>query len=417
MKLFILAALVAGIATGTIAHGQTSTPEPSSTPVQIAATISERRERAFASMLEGERFAWVSQRTRSQTIMVSNATLAKAAFLRAISFDPTLAEAYTAIAELSLAVPPGDVAVGLDFAARAAKIDKNNFGARRILARLNTLKSGLGGDQFDVLAGNTAIAQWKEVTRLDPRNAEGWAFLAAFYDQTKMRDERIDALKKWLASAQPVEIGFYGNIMGRGESLMPEAASIKLGGALVDAGKMNEAVEVLSLVVADAPDDALAIILLGQALTTADAKSSTVAIQSLQQASYANANNLVLSILLAKAQARAGKIEDAVLGLGRKAKVTAATDVVGAASLQVAAGDIFADAGMTQDAVQAFEKAFETRGIDKTALIAADEREFAILVFGKIIQTYKQAKRPADINATIERARRLLGQKNLFADR
>jgi len=316
--------IVAGLAASTVV-GQ-AVPAPSATPIPLPtrtsqkSTVSlEKRQLAFAAMLEGQRYAWVCGRTRSQSVMVTNANLAKTAFYRAIELDPSLAEAYTAIAELSVAIPPGDVPLGIELASKAVKIDNDNIGAHRILARLNTLRSGLNESTFDSKFGMIAISEWKEVVRLDPRSAEGWAFLAAFYTQNKMTDERIDALRKWIASAQPVEIGFYRNVMGAGESLSPESASIKLGSALVDSNKMSEAVEVLSLVIADAPDNALALELLRQAIITADARSSLIAIQSLQQAAYATPNNLVLAILLGRVQARAGKVEDAVLALGRHA--------------------------------------------------------------------------------------------------
>jgi len=70
-----------------------------------------------------------------------------------------------------------------------------------------------------------------------------------------------------------------------------------------------------------------------------------------------------------------------------------------------------------EDAVQAYEKALETRGIsDKAVLISSDEKEFALMVYTKIVQTYKTAKRPADMNAAIARARKLLGKQDIFTD-
>lgn len=422
MRSPIFAMLVAGLAGSTVIAQPTTTasPTPSASaihPAQTSTVSSDKRQLAFAAMLEGQRYAWDSGRTRSQSVMATNASLAKAAFYRAVELDPTLAEAYTAIAELSVAVPPGDVPLGLELAAKAVKIDNNNIGGHRILARLNTLRSGLNEATFDPQFGTIAIVEWQEVVRLDPRNAEGWAFLAALYRQNKMADERINALRKWLAAAQPIEIGFFKNVMGRNENLAPEAASIKLGTALLEANKMSEAVEVLSLVIADAPDNELALELLRQAIITADARSSAIAIQSLQQAAYSTPNNLVLAILLGRVQARAGKVKDAILGLSQKAEVLSTTDPIGTAVLEVAIGDILSESGNVTDAVEAYEKALATRGIlSKTILVNTDEKEFALLVFTKIVQTYKGAKRSADMNAAITRARKLLGKQDLFND-
>ncbi len=422
MRTTILAILVVGLTGSTLVAQSPAAPSATpATPVRSTQLISndspEKRQLAFAAMLEGQRYAWICGRTRSQSILLTNANLAKAAFYRAIEFDPTLAEAYTAIAELSVAVPPGDIPLGLELAEKAVKIDKDNIGGHRILARLNTLRSGLNEAKFDPPFGRIAIAEWQEVVRIDSRNAEGWAFLAALYQQNKMADERISALKKWLASAQPIEIGFYKNVMGRNESLAPEAASIKLGAALVEANKMSEAVEVLSLVIADAPDNELALELLRQAIVTADSKSSAIAIQSLQQAAYSTPNNLVLAILLGRVQAKAGKVEDGILGLSQKAEALTATDTIGKAVLEVAVGDILSEAGNVANAVEAYEKALVTRGIlNKAILVSSDEKDFALLVFTKIVQTYKSAKRPADMNAAIARARKLLGKEDLFND-
>ncbi|MBA3769903.1 MAG: hypothetical protein H0X08_05310, partial [Blastocatellia bacterium] len=133
MKIPILAAgLVAtlGIATAT---GQQA--KSNSTPTRASAA---EREKAFAAMLEGQRYMWLVSRTRSQTVMATNASLAKSAFARAVETDPSLAEAYTAMAELAIVAPPGDSASAVDLAKRAVRIDQDNIGAHRILARLYT---------------------------------------------------------------------------------------------------------------------------------------------------------------------------------------------------------------------------------------------------------------------------------------
>jgi tetratricopeptide (TPR) repeat protein len=85
--------------------------------------------------------------------------------------------------------------------------------------------------------------------------------------------------------------------------------------------------------------------------------------------------------------------------------------------LQVSLGDIYAEANRNDEAVGAYEAALETQGIGKDELATDDEREFAMLVFGKMIQTYKSAGRFSEAKATIDRARILFGKFDLFADR
>jgi len=385
---------------------------PSSTP---AAGTRERREQAFASMLEGQRYAWAGLRSRSPAVSANNNRLAKIAYQRAVDLDPTLAEAYTAMAELTLSSPPNDVDAAVELASKAVAIDKNNFGAHRILARLYTIKSRLNYGTLERPNADKAIFEWKEMVRIDPRFAEGWAFQAAFYDQLKMPTERIEVLRKWLASSQPLETRFYRQVLGQTEDLAPEAASIKLGAALVDAGKMGEAIDVLSRVVADDPGNFFAVSLLKRAVETSDVVASSIAIQSLQQAIYANPDNVTLIKLTAQMQAGNGKLDDAAAGLKRSALALWLTDRPGSASLQVMLGDIYSKADRIPEAVEAFEKALETRDIGKTASLTSEEREFATLVFGKLIQVYKTAKRSADVQATIIRARKLLGQQDLFS--
>ncbi len=406
----LILALLIGF--GLSVYGQ---PEPVASPSPQRAVSRESREQALASMLEGQRYSWLSLRTRSQATIANNSRLAKAAYQRAVDLDPSLAEAYTAMAELTIVTPPNDIDAAIALAEKAVSIDKNNFGAQRIIARLNTFKSRLNLGSLDKISADKALAAWKEITRIDPRFAEGWAFQAAFFDQMKMPTERIEALRKWLASAQPLETGFYRQVMGPNENLAPEAASLKLGTALVDAGKMSEAIEVLSLVVAEDPDNILAIALLEKALATGNPAVSSTAIQSLQQAAYSNPENVILLKLIAEMQAGSGRIDDAVAGLKRSALALWLTNKAGAASLQVALGDIYSKADRVPEAVEAFEKALETREIGKSTYLSSEDRAFAVIVFGKIIQTYRTAKRTADADATISRARKLLGQQDLFS--
>src|SRR6185503_17480214 len=55
--------------------------------------------------------------------------------------------------------------------------------------------------------------------------------------------------------------------------------------------------------------------------------------------------------------------------------------------------------------------------LEKSDTLADDEREFAIHVFSKMIQTLKNADRVGEAKSVIERARKMLGNEDLFADR
>lgn len=394
-----------------------ASPVPNSEKSQIAEVSRERREQAYAKLLEGQRYLWNSNKPRAQSGAGGNARLAKQALQKAVELNPALAEGYTALAELAIVAPPSDVDEAILLASIATRIEPKNFGGRRILARLYTFKSRLNNGVLDQNYAQKAIAEWREVVKLDPRNAEGWAFLSELYDKTNKSDQRIEALRNWISSAAPIETQFYRRVMGGQENLSPESASLKLAAALNKVGKTKEAVEILSQVVADEPENAEAIELLRASLETAGGESALIAAESLKQAVYANPGNTALIALLAQVQARGGKTDEAAKTLRDSSAKLIETDKAAAANLQITLGDLFSDAKRVDEAVAAYQNALTTRGIGSMEPANDEERRFAIAVFDKMIRVYKNANRPNDVKAVIERARQLLGKDDLFADR
>lgn len=403
-------------------------PSPNPTPKPIVQTTQnnltaqtstvsrERREQAIAKLLEGQRYIWSSRNMRSQAALANGNRMAKAAFQKAVELDPALAEGYTALAELAITAPPTDIEEAILLASVATKIEPNNFGAHRILSRLYTFKSRLNNGILEPVFTQRAIDQWKKIAELDPRNAEAWAFLSEFYDKTNKPEERITALRNWISSAAPLETQFYRRVMGE-ENLTPETASLKLAAVLNKTGKQREAVELLSQIVADEPENVEAVELLRDALESADNSAALIAVESLQQAVYANPSNTTLIALLARVQARGGKIDDAAKVLRDSSAKLADTDKIASANLQVSLGDLFADAKRVNESAQAYQSALTIRGIENSEPATDDQREFAVAVFEKMIQLYKNANRPNDVKAVIDRARLVLGKDDLFADR
>jgi tetratricopeptide (TPR) repeat protein len=321
-----------------------------------------------------------------------------------------LAEAYTALANLAKNTPPYDVDESILLADIAAKIDRNNFGAHFILAQLYTYKSRLNKDAFDINFAQKAIIEWNEIARLDPRNAEAFAFLSKFYEKTNKKAERITALKNWLSSSTPLSDGFYGRVY-QDETLAPQAATVKLGQALLEDRQMREAVEILSRAVAEEPKDPQAIELLRSAIESADNASVNASVQALQQAIFASPDNPSLVLLLAQVQSRTGKIDDAVKILRDASEKFADKDKISSADLQVALADVYGDSNRIDEAAAGYQNALVIRGIVvKSNVILEDERTFAIRVFEKIINLYKKANRPNEAKAAIERAKLILGQ-------
>ncbi|MEP6903391.1 MAG: tetratricopeptide repeat protein [Actinomycetota bacterium] len=376
----------------------------------------ERREQSYAKLLEGQRYIWNMSRQRSQGI-TTGARLAKQAFQKAVELNPNLAEGYTALAELALTTPPNDINEAVSLASLAVKIDKNNFGAHRILSRLYTIKSRLNEGRLDEANAQKAINEWNEIARLDPRNAEAWAFLSELYKRTNKPEERIAALQNWLGSSTPIETRFYKTVLGNQENLSPENASVKLGEALLDVGRIQESVEVLNQAVADDPENSETLELLSKALEKADSNTSATAIQSLQQAIYANPDNVSLIMLLAKVQARAGNTADAAKFINDSIAKLAEKDKAAAANLQISLGDIYFNSEKYEEATAAYQKGLAIAGIDKNTLATDDEREFASAIFEKIIHSYKFANRFNDAKLAIDNARLVLGDEDSFTDR
>ncbi len=369
----------------------------------------ERREQAYAKMLEGQRYIWNLKNQRTQSAQANIVQMAKQSFQKAVEFDPFLAEGYTALAEWS------DLEDGIALANVAVRIEPDTFGAHRILARLYTFKSRLNKGILEPDATQKAIAEWREVGRLDPRNAEAFAFLSELYARTKKPVEQLDALRRWQSSAAPLDAYFYRRVMGEQSNLSPDGASLKYGQALFEAGEMREAITVLSRAIADNPENDDAVELLRQAIAGTDTATAMTASSALQQAVYANPENVNLIGLSAQLQMRTGKIDDAAKTLRNASTKLAVKDKKSAADLQISLGDIYFEANRFDEAVAAYQNALTTRGISTAVL--DEERDFAIRVFEKMIETYKKANRPDDAKAVIERARVVLGKTDLFADK
>lgn len=391
---------------------------PSPTPIDPPGFVSrERKEQAYTKLMEGQRYLWKSNPMRSPMAAASNTRLAKTAFQKAVELDPTLAEGYTALAEIALSSPPNDIDDAINLSILAIKIEPDNFGGHRILARLYTFKSHLNVGIIDKDMAAKAVSEWKEVTRLDPRNAEAWAFLSEFYFMDGKYDDQIAALRHWVAASVPLDTQFYRRTMGGRGDLSSERASIKLGTALVAARKEAEAVRVLSEVIADDADNVEALLILQDALDDGGATASAAAMEVLAPTVYANPTSIGLVNLYAQVYAKSGQFDEAVKVLRSAAERIPPADRSTAAALSVSLGDLYASNDHLSQAVAAYEKALAARGIKDGQTVADADREFVMQVFDKMIKAYKTANRLGDVKTVIERARKLLGKDDLFADR
>ncbi|MER3430588.1 MAG: hypothetical protein C4324_06000 [Blastocatellia bacterium] len=422
----------------TSAIGASAQPELPSSKVREATTLErlraarrqydparpvgvEKRAAAFAKLLEGQRFLWLvnnARRSRTQSMSAQNALRARTAFVQAVEFDPSLAEAYFAIAELSITIPPGDIDAAIEIAGMAIEVDRDNFSAHRLLARLCTFKSGLGVGSLDSVFATRAIEQWQTVVRLDPRNAEGWAFLSEFFERQGKTDERIQALRKWVSSASPLDSQFYQRVTSGRRNLSSETATALLGEALIQSKRSREAIETLAPLVADDPNNEGAIGLLREAIDSAKPEDLAAAIDGLRQAVGTDPSNLALASLLAEVYARSGQIGDSAALLNSAAERLSGKDPAAAAEMLANLADIYQRHRFYQKSIETFRRAIELRrraprvDVDPNA-----EKRFLAYAFERMIQAAKAEGLFDEAKAIIEQSRKYLGSDSELPNR
>lgn len=389
------------------ASGQAGAASSSAAP-QSPTTPRERREQAYAKLLEGQRYL---------NNMGSNATedavrRVEQSFQQAASLDPTLAEAHTALAEVAFFFSQD-----FDRAAReaslATSIDRDNFGGHRLLARVYALKSGLRVSKLDKAFVERVIDESREVVRLDPTNAEGWALLGEMYFATGRYPEAIDAWTRWSAMPAAGDSRIFQAITN-GRELSPDAAAARLGEAYIAAGRTDEGIAAIRRAISLSPENNEYMDLLGQALEAGGGDDNTI-IAELQRMAAADPNNTSALRRLAQTQARVGRVDDAAATL-RAAIARRTKQDREQLLLRLYLAQIFTDASRYQEAVAIYEDLLKDRGIGDAPLTSDDDREFAAQALRQIISLQKSAGRTSDVTATIERMRRLLGKDDSTAD-
>ena len=406
-----------------------SIPTPAQIPATgepaVAATSENRiqtgeerspRERALLKLFEGQRNMWQAQRLRTQAGRINSYRLAQKAFQEAAAIDPTLAEAFTALSELAVTLPPGDIDSAIELARSAVKLNPQNYGGQRMLARLYTITSRLNNGKLDPEIADRATAAWREVARLDPRNAEAWAFIAAFSEARGRVPDQIEALKKWVSSSSPADVQFYSRVM-KGGGLSSEAATMKLAETFSGLGRTDEAISVLVDLIADDSENAEAVSLMSQIVDSVEGGASASALTVLQKAESVNADNVQLTSMLARLYSRLDRNNDAITAVDRRSAALLATDRRGASMLYVSLSDLYLESDRYDQAIASLEKALSVRDLHTGRKLADEEREFAAFVFEKLIHLGKVADRYTIARKYIEKAAKLFGPDDQFADR
>ena len=409
---------------GQSAYGQTSAPTPAATPTPqqnkgaLPATASsvkpqegterERRARAYAKLLEGQRYLSEMRRAASAETL----GLAREAFQQAVTLYPKLAEAHTALAEIAFYYPPQDFDAATREGTSAIRIDPDNFGAHRILARLYTIKSGLREGTLNRSFAELAIKELAEVARLDRNNAEAWALLGEFHHLNGRTKEALDAWTQWSAAPASSDTRFFQYITNR--ELAPDAAAARLGEALLAAGRSAEALSAIRRAIALNPDKAEYAELLAQAIE-AGGIDDKLAIAELQRMVAADPANTSTIELLARVQARSGSLDTAAATLRAAIERQPKGDRQ-RQMLRNSLAQLYLDALRYTDAIAVYEEQLKERGIGDTPLTTDGEKLAAARILLRIVDVYKTAGRVSETSATIERMRHLLGKDDPTPD-
>ncbi|MBK7514003.1 MAG: tetratricopeptide repeat protein [Chloracidobacterium sp.] len=406
-----------GLTIGIVGSVYAQTGQMPSTPAQLPAVSIERRREAMERMLEGQRLLLASNRLRSEAAINATVERAREAFLKVVELDPSIAEAYTSLAEIAVSTPPNDIGEAIKYALAAVRVDSTNFGGRRLLARLYTIRARGADGKFEPGNSALAVANWREVTILDPRNAEAWAFLASLYEVSGRKNEEIDALRKWVSSAPPIDTQFYQAALGRTDTLTVETASLRLGQALVATNNADEALTVLGNLAADDPGNVAATEVLGDAIALASDTAVRKATELLRQAAYGDPSNLKLIGLLLSVFERGGASREAVALLQRSIESTAKSDPLINARLLIELGDLFRREQKFDIAADSYEKALIRIGDPTDADSKSEINEIVRSAFGKLSRIDGLRLRPTGIVKLSIRSRTFLGKDSQFPDR
>jgi tetratricopeptide (TPR) repeat protein len=368
----------------------------------------EARAKAYAKLLEGQRY--VSRAKSTGGISREGLAAAQEAFRESARLDPALAEAHTALAEIAFFFLD-DSALAESEAQAATKIDADNFGAHRLLSRLYSLHAGLDQSKLKREDAEKAIAELKEVLRLDATDPEALALLGEFYHLTGREAEAVEAFKRWVGAPATVDTRFY-QVVTQGGELSSEAALARLAEAYLRAGRTGEAIASIRQALAAAPDNRNYLALLEEAIKQGGDTGG--AIDELKRMVAANPADPEASAMLARAQARTGKIDDAVAtlrgGLAKTAKGSKEQ-----ASLTDALAQVLSDAMRYDEAIAAYEDLLKAHGIGDAPLVADSDKQFAAQYLQEILKLQRQAGRDAAALATVERMKRLLGANDLMS--
>jgi tetratricopeptide (TPR) repeat protein len=383
--------------------------QPQTTPTQTQTASLSKRAQAYAKLLEGQRYF---EGVRTGTLTLEGLRRAQAAFQQAAELEPTLSEARAALAETYFIT--NDLKQAETEAQAAVRVNPDSYGGHRTLARVYTLQSGLADKSLNRAAADKAVAELREMLRVHPNDAEAYALLAEFYVATGREKEAVEALSKWATLPASMEGRFY-QVVTQGRELSPDAANARLGEVLLGAGQTAEAVAAIRRAMAIEPDNPRYLQLLGEAFEAGGSADPGV-INELKRIVAANPSNVGAAQTLARAQARTGKVDEAVETLKTSIGAVKPGEDVEKLQLQLTLAKVYEDSSRFDEAVGVYEDLLTSRNVKGTPLANERERRFAVSVLLEIAGLRQQAGQTDKALAVFERMRALLPDTDPTAD-
>jgi tetratricopeptide (TPR) repeat protein len=374
---------------------------PAQSQTQAQSSPRERRARAYAKLLEGQRYF---EGIRSGSLTLDSLRKAQAAFQLAAELEPSLSEARAALAEINLIL--NDLKQAEAEGLAAVRANPDSYGAHRTLSRVYTLQSKLAERSLDRAAADKAVAALREVIRVHPNDAEAWALLAEFYVATSREKEAVEALRKWATLPASTDGRFY-QVVTQGRELSPDAANARLGEVLLGAGQTAEAVAAIRQAIAIEPGNPRYLQLLGEAFEAGGSADQGV-IEELRRIVAQNPGNAGAAQTLARAQARSGGVEEAVKTLRASIAAVKPGDDAERLQLLLQLANVYEEASRFGDAVSVYEDLLKSRTIKDTPLANDRDRRFAVSVLLEIAGLRQQAGQTQEALAAFERMRALL---------
>ncbi|MEJ7616273.1 MAG: tetratricopeptide repeat protein [Pyrinomonadaceae bacterium] len=381
--------LLCSAAATSVADGHPLRQEAGAAVAAAAAVPREKRAQAYAKLLEGQRYL-IGGGVNDTSLSMA----AQQAFEQAIKLDPMLSEAYVGLADIAFFYR-SDFNEAERQAAAAIRVNQNSFGAHRVLSRVLTFKSGLRENNFDKEAWERAIAELREVVRLNAADAEGWALLGDFYLDLGRKQEAIAAFTNWESSPAPLDARVYQLITRMQRDLTAESAAARLSEAYLRADRPIEAYHAIRRAMSRNSDNEEYVGQLYDVVMAGGADDASALVE-LRRFAAASPENAAAQRMLALVQARAGQTDEAVATLQQAVARRAGGPAAGVA-LRKDLAQTLSNATRYAEAIAVYQELAKELGEKSNTPLAAEEgRREAAQILTNLIGLQKQIGRATD---------------------